>query len=154
MKFIEHLSYFVLVGLLITMCEGSSYASKRINEKKWTEDLLNDHFLSLQQFKEACGKFPTTSEGLKALAWKPGELNCPKYNAYQDPREGVLSSAVDGWGHRLEYKSDGKHYHIGASHGYFVTDQSPTRNTQHWENPSPPPEPHVSPSPGEDVLVY
>jgi len=128
-------------------------AGNRTSAKTWTEDLLNDHFAALKAFKAACGRFPTTREGLKALAWKPNDLTCPLYNSHQDPREGVLSTARDGWGYRSEYRSDGKHYRINGSHGYFLTDQSPIHGNRHWDNPKPPPEPTPKAAPGEEIFV-
>jgi type II secretion system protein G len=63
----------------------------------------------LKAFKSACGKFPSTAQGFKALVEKPTELNCSSY-----PKAGFSKDAEpkDLWGHALVYTSDGQHYKI------------------------------------------
>lgn len=134
-----------------------------------TAGRLADLYNRLLVFQGACGRFPKTSEGLEALDTTPKNLECkPPHKAsnYSD-------WDLDGYGKRFIYKSDGTHYRVDASHGYFVTDTSPANNGKtipgnvnpkqgaaqfqapHWENPSPPKESWggCSPVPGENTQV-
>jgi hypothetical protein len=99
-----------------------------------TETTLSLFFARLQSFQKLCGRFPTTSEGLKALRERNIGFNClTSWNEKTD----LGGDETDGWKIPLQYLSDGTHYKLIASQGYFVTDKSPARfnaPTQHWEN--------------------
>lgn len=59
---------------------------------------------ALQLYKLDAGRYPTTSEGLKALVERPG--NVPAWNGpYLTKRE----VPTDPWGKPYEYKSPGQH---------------------------------------------
>ena len=103
-------------------------------------------YTHLRQFKDRCGRYPTTAEGLRVLATVPKHLRCEG-----EPIDPLAGSMRDGYGAPLKYKSDGKTFRVDASHGYYVTNKSPSRQFDgklaakgapgaHWDNPDPPQE--------------
>lgn len=107
------------------------------------------HFYSLLEiFKESCGRYPLTKEGLKVLKTPPAKLKCKRYPKMLDEIR-----TTDAFGKLLKYKSNGKAYRLDASHGYFLTEKSPLHGgshflteklappgANHWDNPNPIPE--------------
>ena len=74
---------------------------------------LRNIALILQDYKSACGSFPTTENGLKVLDIDPGTVGIPcRGNA--NPTLNA-SSIEDGWEQPFTYTSDGKHFRIDAS---------------------------------------
>jgi hypothetical protein len=80
----------------------------------------------LRDFKNGCGRYPTTEEGLKALLWLPKDLKCPSFEEWTDARYKPYL-LKDGWEIPLRYTSDGKNYLIEASHG--ISKISPSKNS-------------------------
>src|SRR5262249_13586074 len=137
-----------------TLRTPMAFAARIWTPEGETESVLNLFYEGLNQFRAACGRFPEEKvEGLAAIFSKPSHLNCEKYSplpAYQRPNSWPKISwkektgklvPKDGWGKRLQYSSDGKSFRIDASHGYFVTDHSPTYGGLHVENPKLSPDP-------------
>ncbi len=90
-------------------------------------------YLALGDFKKACGRYPLTKEGLKALKNLPQNLKCSSIGKYSD-----AFFFEDGWFKPLNYTSNGKTFRVKASHGYYLTEKSPKQNYAHrWSNAKP-----------------
>jgi hypothetical protein len=118
---------FLLVVGFVSAANGSRLPSPYVV----TELSLDQAFGLLVRQHQICGRYPSTAEGLAALT----KYRAMKCNADYEP-ENLIYDGRDGWGEPLHYSSDGDSFRIVASHGYFVTDQSPLRGHHHWENPS------------------
>lgn len=65
----------------------------------------------LKDFKNHCGQFPTTDQGLEALLAKPDKgPACPKYPKNAFIADGKLPK--DPWGNPYDFFSDGKSFVI------------------------------------------
>jgi hypothetical protein len=108
-----------------------------IGPKPMTEHQLEFFYHKLLRFKEHCGRYPLTKEGLKFVYAKASKLKfCKDYPDYSER----TMNPTDGWEQTLKYTSDGKTYRIEASHGYSLTENSAMHEKkQHWDNPNPPP---------------
>jgi hypothetical protein len=128
--------FFIALTLLMVSMENLACASRVPTPKKQTEMYLSWYFQSLVVFRDHCGRYPTTSEGLSALYKKPVGLECPSWT---ESGAVYVSQGFDGWHLPLSYVSDGGNFRIDASHGYFVTDKTPGNESHnHFENPNPP----------------
>jgi hypothetical protein len=95
----------------------------------------------LAELKTLCGRYPTTEEGWNSVIKRPANFVCPngEKKEWNYTKEWTSPSGVqyaDGWNQEMTYSSDGARYKIVASHGYFVTDQSPLQYGRYWENPN------------------
>lgn len=96
------LTGILLTGLLIALATlfgphliRRSCPNQKINR---TKNTLNNLVQALEQFKKQAGRFPTTAEGLAALAEKPALLT---HGAWDGPY--VQSMPLDGYGNPLIY---------------------------------------------------
>jgi Type II secretion system (T2SS), protein G len=118
-----------------------------------TSQQLGIIFSDLEAFRKACGRYPTTEEGLSALSNIPQKLTCRLHQGQSYIDKSVwITNKTDSYGQPIKYNSDGTTYRVQASHGYYVTEKSPARmlNGQlstsfpkhgaHWDNPDPPKE--------------
>jgi general secretion pathway protein G len=61
---------------------------------------------ALACFDVDCGRYPTATEGLKALITRPSGLSQDRWKGPYTPVDGILA---DGWGHDFVYLSPGIH---------------------------------------------
>ena len=86
---------------------------RMINDAQGPHHAANSNALSYQQkldlFKQDCGRFPTTNEGLTALVRKPAGLDCKKY---QD--KGYVGELHEMEGCAFLYESNGMFYSLAC----------------------------------------
>jgi|SRR5579871_181996 len=83
-----------------------------------TKVRLNDYYCKLAQYQRACGVFPNSNQGLKALLKPP--TSPPLCASYPEiPMISKKEVPADGFGNAFVYESDGKQfdvYSLGRSH--------------------------------------
>jgi general secretion pathway protein G len=68
---------------------------------------------ALEAFKKMCGTYPSTQDGLSALARGPSDASvCPGYPAQAFLKDGKIPK--DGFGKPLRYTSNGQTYHLSS----------------------------------------
>jgi len=122
---IKGILFFLTVSVLIQsiVMIGSDVYADRMSGP--TEADLGHFYVVLKIFKESCGRYPLTKEGLKAIKTPPRKLKCKQY-----PKQVGDIQVMDDYGEPLKYISDGKTYRLEASHGYFLTEKSPQQVKQ------------------------
>jgi len=66
---------------------------------------------ALREFREACGAYPTTADGLRSLVAGMPHPSCAAY-----PAEGFLTAVPnDPWGYPFVYSSDGQQYSLRSN---------------------------------------
>jgi hypothetical protein len=124
---------FSFLFLFIQGQLNSAVALSMTNQWAATRSILNLYLKALFSFKQECGRFPKTREGLRALITKPAGLRCPNYSRIMSllPENiAVLSNPKDAWLSPLRYRSDGHTLHLSASHGYKVTETSAIQSSE------------------------
>ncbi len=138
----------ILLGILLA---APSWAARLATPDEETQSILDKVFFGLEYFKKECGRYPNTDEGLKAIHIHPNTVVCHSHSQVGEPRweESIFVDQVDGWRKKMSYSSgSGKTYLLEASHGYFLTPESPQNHGGlRWTNPSAPPAPTPEPSP-------
>ncbi len=100
-----------------------------------TKMYLDAYFGALKSFKQSCGRYPKTGEGLVALATLPKNLKCAFKGSEKPWNISIpVQYPTDGWNSDIKYVSNGNGFRLSASHGYYVTDKSPIHFGLHWEN--------------------
>lgn len=126
-----------MVALSMIAC-SNGYCKRIAGPHRTIKATLNDIYDALTDFKNDCGRFPTTTEGLQSLLVKPAGSNCKELSHWKGNPRWLGNPADDPWRQVLQYESDGKTYKVQASNGYFLTDKSPKQvYSEHWENPNP-----------------
>ena len=70
----------------------------------------------LSEYRNACGFFPSTQQGLGVIDYKAQTVKC---NPSTKP-ETSADQLKDGWDQPYKYSFDGTHYRIEASHDLFL----------------------------------
>lgn len=93
-------------------------------EDRWetTQIQMVQLALLLRDFKRVCGSFPTTAQGLDAMARRDRAPDCKRWKPFI--QNGRIPQ--DAWGRDFLYLSDGNRFTIDGSFGIFITDDSPT----------------------------
>lgn len=104
-----------------------------------TQHRLTRFHEALSFIRQNCGRYPTTNEGIPAIQKRLPNMPCSNMQIVTDVKWNFKNiEDNDGYGERFNYTSDGNHYFIKTSAGYFLTDSTPTfpnKNGQYWENP-------------------
>ena len=83
-------------------------------EENITKIRANEYYCKLVAYRDACGSFPTTEQGLIALAKPPTTPPlCPRYPDV--PLVRLTEPPKDGWGEVFVYESDGSGFRILSS---------------------------------------
>jgi hypothetical protein len=100
---------FAFVGGIGASRFGSKDLDTRMN--------IRDVAQGLREMKRACGKYPTTREGLSTLSRDPASVGCKFFS-----KQGFITerSLKDGHGRVFSYESDGKVSKVTASDGTQV----------------------------------
>ena len=81
------------------------------SEENITKLRANEYYCKLVAYRDVCGSFPTTKQGLIALAKPPaGPPFCPHYP--NEPFLPKMEPPKDGWGEAFVYESDGSGFRI------------------------------------------
>jgi hypothetical protein len=110
---------FILLVLLGMLTGVIHFKEPVPTPEEMTEIRFNYTVSGLKEFKNMCGRYPLTEEGLDSLNKKPKNIQCQNYEKifvrpYPD---------FDGWNITFRYISDGKSYRIEASHGLSKVSQ-------------------------------
>ncbi len=118
MKWIILIPLGLVVGLILFFLiqHGGRFGEPLPDYYDWTNRRIDRISVVLKDFKNECGRYPTTEEGLKVLLWIPKDLKCPSFEEWTDARYKPYL-LKDGWEIPFRYSSDGRTYHIEASHG-------------------------------------
>lgn len=102
----------IVLGLIggIVAYIASRIADSGANAKVKTANLVIRNTMDqLEMYRDACGSYPTTAQGLKALVEKPsGEPACESWG----PEAYSKSIPKDPWSRELVYESDGNDFEI------------------------------------------
>jgi general secretion pathway protein G len=98
------LMVFAITAMLwvFSICLGSPNPHLRIAAIRSTLTTFNT---ALKMFKDDCGRYPATAEGLEALVARPISLPPGKWHKYLD----VDRIPLDAWGHAYMYRCPGLH---------------------------------------------
>jgi general secretion pathway protein G len=108
----------ILIALTLLAVAGTFVANKMfesLNEGKVSSAKIQMSGLEgiLKDFRRKCNFYPTTEQGLEALASKPtGGRECKDY-----PQSGFIENnevPKDPWDHDFIYESDGKNINISS----------------------------------------
>ncbi len=107
---IELMIVIAIIGLLAALV-GTNVMSKLEEAKvSTTKNQIRQLMTVLDDFKRVCGYYPSTDQGLDALAHAPQGRECKNY-----PAEGFISGGhipKDGWNNDFLYESDGNKFVI------------------------------------------
>jgi general secretion pathway protein G len=102
----EMLIVIALIGLMATVVGVN--VIRRFDQAKVdsTKIQMKQLMVILDDFRRVCGFYPTTDQGLEALAHKPEGRECKNY----DPEGFVKKVPKDAWDHDFFFTSDGNKY--------------------------------------------
>ena len=105
---IEIMIVLVILGGLMAIL-GTSVIDK-LNKSRQKEAYIQIKSLSneLNQYNLDCQTFPSSEQGLQALAQSPGAEGCPNWG----PEPYIKQVPKDPWGHAYIYESDGGKFTI------------------------------------------
>lgn len=111
MSLVEILIAITLLGVVGTLVVSNVIDSLREGETNSTRIQIKNLGNILLDYKRKCGLYPTTDQGLEALAQAPTSgKECKRY-----PPNGFISDGkipTDPWGNEFLYESDGRDYTI------------------------------------------
>jgi general secretion pathway protein G len=118
MTLLEIIIVVALVGGLMTFIIGGIAGGTRTARERETGLAFGQLRSSLQMYKLAAGRFPTTEQGLSALVEKPSDVKGWR-GPYVEPE--LLN---DAWGVAITYESDGRkiQFTSAGDDGEFGTD--------------------------------
>jgi hypothetical protein len=146
-KGLAALAGFAATLMAIFCC--SAVAKRIAGPNTATQYMLNAFHQALSDFKKDCGRYPLTTEGLQALLVAPGNLPCKEKSHWDHNPRWLEKPMTDPWKQDIQYTSDGSSYRIQASHGYSVTNESPSQGGFHYEHIGPTPiDPRPPKNPG------
>jgi general secretion pathway protein G len=99
------IALIALVGTFVSTKVIRSYEESKYNATKIQMRQLG---VILDNFYRVCGFYPTTDQGLDALATKPQGRECKNY----DPEGFIKKVPKDAWDENFNYVSDGTKYEI------------------------------------------
>jgi len=113
---------FGILCMFLSNCGGGGGAKPDEEKIKTTQQTLQALNTSLENFKANAGRYPTTEEGLQALA------NCPK-GMNKDNWKGPYMEKIpmDAWSNQLIYKAPGQ---AGKPFDLFSKGPDGKENTQ------------------------
>jgi len=105
---IEMMIVIAIIGLIMGLV--GLQVTKKLDEGRVSSTKIQIQQLGnvLDDFKRVCGRYPTTDQGLEALARKPDNLDCKGY----DPEGFMKKLPKDAWSKDFGYTSDGAKYEI------------------------------------------
>ena len=107
----EMLVVIALIALVGTFVAGNVISKWESAKVTATKIQINNLKTRLDEFKLACGFYPTTDQGLDSLIKKPsGGRDCKNYDPTGYIQGGKLPK--DGWDNDFQYFSDGNTFEI------------------------------------------
>ena len=108
----------VMAGFLAYLLRGSRDCALNADGTNCTRDQetvtkirANDYYCKLVAYRDNCGSFPTTEQGLMALVKSPVTPPlCPRYPPV--PFVVKAEPPKDGFGEAFAYESDGKEFRL------------------------------------------
>ena len=97
-----------VTALLISFLIFARYSAKENFLLVETIASMERTQLLLESYRKACGKYPTTAEGLSKLF----EHSKSKCSTYLPPDKGSAHLELDAWKNPISYSSDGISYRI------------------------------------------
>jgi len=108
---IELMIVIVILGLLAAMVMPSLTGKGEEAKRKLTcVEMKSIYNGALDMFKIDNGSYPSTQEGLKALAKNPNQEKYPNYSTNGYFKDNKLPK--DSWGHDFIYINNGEHIEI------------------------------------------
>jgi general secretion pathway protein G len=102
---IELLLVLVILGVLAALVVPKFTGTSKRAKETAANTQINGHFKdALAAFEVACGRFPTSDEGLKALIEQPGNIK-----GWTGPYLDALQVPNDPWGNPYVYRCPGTH---------------------------------------------
>jgi general secretion pathway protein G len=95
----------VALIFIIFILPSWSTLKKRFSKHEVTaaKEKMRVDTVGLDKYWSACGRYPSTQEGLVALTRRPNEMNCKNPSAF----EVIGAVPVDYWKNPYVYKSEG-----------------------------------------------
>lgn len=105
---IEMMIVVAIIGLIMGMVGLN--VMRRFDEARvdTTNTQMRSLKMLLSDFKRVCGNYPTTEQGLDALAHKEAAPNCKNWTPFIE--NGKIPQ--DAWGHDFIYTASGDNYEI------------------------------------------
>ncbi|MCE5327718.1 MAG: type II secretion system major pseudopilin GspG [Planctomycetaceae bacterium] len=101
---IELMLVLVILGLLAAVVVPRFVGQTQKGQIAATKATIDSFKLGLKMFEQACGRFPTSQEGLAALLQQPGNLS-----SWSGPYLETNAIPQDPWGTAYIYRCPGTH---------------------------------------------
>jgi hypothetical protein len=124
-----------LLAILLIILSASNAVAACENATAGEIHLFSQIRKELNDFKNECGRYPTTAEGLIALTETPTTVKCEyRTPVYWPGRIRDKVNDLDAWHRTIHYISDGKIYRIDGANGFFLKNNT-SKNAQgeYWE---------------------
>ena len=106
MTLIEIMVVLLIVGGMAAILGQTVFKNLKNSEVKQTKIQFKEIMKQLELYKNDCGSFPTTEQGLQALITDPGKDVCPNWG----PESYLKTEPKDAWKKPLIYESDGNEF--------------------------------------------